>query len=331
MISETSFPQIHAVLRRLSSSPDPAVRAAITRTNNNELSALEIAAIMNNAVVACYIVEVVYNMTDSLDTALDTINSRDSQGNTILHLLARKGDTNIATLRALLGLQLRDGSPLVRMVANLKTQYPVHIAAQSKVCQPATLRLLHHNMANCFEVADHDGMTALHYACQRCDDSATVSTILSFNKENINLVSRDGLTALDHVSRRGEVTSPASCLFSVRPQHKLEMVKLLRNNGGKSGAEMAHLNPETRIPISAEDCGGSVSSVSSPDLSSELLPAASPSPGQAALAQDSSSASSSASGSAPVSNSYEEQLASQVLTEFPELSGLLEQIIDDSN
>lgn len=318
-------------MRRLSSSPDPAVRAAITRTNNNELSALEIAAIMNNAVVACYIVEVVYNMTDSLDTALDTINSRDSQGNTIVHLLARKGDTNIATLRALFGVRLTDGSPLVRMVANLKTQYPVHIAAQSKVCQPATLRLLHHNMANCFEVADHDGMTALHYACQRCDDSATVSTILSFNKENINLVSRDGLTALDHVSRRGEVTSPASCLFSVRPQHKLEMVKLLRNNGGKSGAEMAHLNPETRIPISAEDCGGSVSSVSSPDLSSELLPAASPSPGQAALAQDSSSASSSASGSAPVSNSYEEQLASQVLTEFPELSGLLEQIIDDSN
>ena len=244
------------MLRRLSSSPDPAVRAAITRTNNNELSALEIAAIMNNAVVACYIVEVVYNMTDSLDTALDTINSRDSQGNTIVHLLARKGDTNIATLRALFGVRLTDGSPLVRMVANLKTQYPVHIAAQSKVCQPATLRLLHHNMANCFEVADHDGMTALHYACQRCDDSATVSTILSFNKENINLVSRDGLTALDHVSRRGEVT-----IFSVRPQHKLEMVQLLRNNGGKSGAEMAHLYPETRIQINVEDCGDSESSI----------------------------------------------------------------------
>ena len=257
MISESSSLQIHAVLRRLSSSPDPAVRAAITRTNNNELSALEIAAIMNQAVVACYIVEVVYNMTDSLDT----INSRDSQGNTILHLLARKGDSNIATLRALLDLQLTDGSRLVRMVANLKTQYPVHIAAQSKVCQPATLRLLHHNMANCFEVADNDGMTALHYACQRCDDPATVSTILSFNKENINLVSRDGLTALDHVSRRGEVTSPASCLFSVRPQHKLEMVKLLRNNGGKSGTEMAHLYPETRIQINAEDYGDSEGSI----------------------------------------------------------------------
>ena len=253
MISETSFPQIHAVLRRLSSSPDPAVRAAITRTNNNELSALDIAAIMNNAVVACYIVEVVYNMTDSLDTALDTINSRDSQGNTIVHLLARKGDTNIATLRALFGVRLTDGSPLVRMVANLKTQYPVHIAAQSKVCQPATLRLLHHNMANCFEVADHDGMTALHYACQRCDDSATVSTILSCNKENINLVSRDGLTALDLVSRRGEAT-----MFSVCPQQKLEMVQLLLKNGGKSGAEMAHLEPETRIQIRVEDCTGSV-------------------------------------------------------------------------
>lgn len=41
--------QIHAVLKRLSGSPDPSVRATITRVNNNELSALEIAAIMNNA------------------------------------------------------------------------------------------------------------------------------------------------------------------------------------------------------------------------------------------------------------------------------------------
>ena len=235
--------QILAVLKRLSSSPDPTVRATITRVNNNELSALEIAAIMNNAVVASYIVEVIYNMTDSLEAALEAINSRDSQGNSILHLLARKGDTNIQTLRSLLSLRLTDWSPLVRMLPNLKHQFPVHIAAQSKDCQLETLRTIHENMNNCFEVCDNDGMTALHYACQRSNDMASISTILSYHKvdtkfintsykvsffcqDNINAVSKDGLTALDHLTRR-EVTGGLS-------QHqKADMVKLIKNNGGR--------------------------------------------------------------------------------------------------
>ena len=174
--------QIYAVLKRLSSSPDPTVRASITRLNNNELSAFEIAAIMNNAVVASYIVEVIYNMTDSLEAALESINCRDSHGNSILHLLARKGDSNIQTLRSLLALRLTDWSPLVRMLPNLKHQFPVHIAAQSKECQTETLRTIHENMSNCFEVRDNDGMTALHYACQRSNDVVSISTILSFCK-----------------------------------------------------------------------------------------------------------------------------------------------------
>lgn len=177
--------QIHAVLKRLSGSPDPSVRAAITRVNNNELSALEIAAIMNNAVVASYIVEVIYNMTDSLEAALEAINCRDSQGNSILHLLARKGDSNIQTLRSLLSLRLTDWSPLVRMLPNLKHQFPVHIAAQSKDCQLETLRTIHESMNNCFEVCDNDGMTALHYACQRSNDVVSISTILSYHKVGV--------------------------------------------------------------------------------------------------------------------------------------------------
>ena len=40
---------------------------------------------------------------------------------------------------------------------------------------------------------------------------------------------------------------------------------------------------------------------------------------------------SSASGAANPGASYEEALASQVLTEFPELSGLLEQIMDEES
>ena len=46
---------------------------------------------------------------------------------------------------------------------------------------------------------------------------------------------------------------------------------------------------------------------------------------------DQSRDSSSASGAASSGASYEEALASQVLTEFPELSGLLEQIMDEES
>ena len=108
-------PKYYAV-QRIANSENVAVRRSITRVNNNDLSALEIAAIMNNSVVACYIIEVIYNITDNVDAALDLINSRDTQGNTILHLLARKGDTNIETIKSLLNLRLTDGSPLVRML-----------------------------------------------------------------------------------------------------------------------------------------------------------------------------------------------------------------------
>lgn len=89
--------QIYAVVQRLLKQQEG--REIILKVNKNGISALEIAAITNNHLVASYLVEVIYNLMEDQDAALDILNFKDSQENTILHLLARKGDTNINTLR----------------------------------------------------------------------------------------------------------------------------------------------------------------------------------------------------------------------------------------
>ena len=91
--------QIHAVVQRLLRHENGKLKETICKLNNNRISALEIAAITNNHAAASFLVEVIYNIIEDMDQALHLLNCKDSQGNTIIHLLARKGDTNIKTLR----------------------------------------------------------------------------------------------------------------------------------------------------------------------------------------------------------------------------------------
>ena len=91
--------QIHAVVQRLLKHENGKLKETIWKLNNNRISALEIAAITNNHAAASFLVEVIYNIIEDMDQALHLLNCKDSQGNTIIHLLARKGDTNIKTLR----------------------------------------------------------------------------------------------------------------------------------------------------------------------------------------------------------------------------------------
>ena len=53
-----------------------------------------------------YLAESMYNLTD--EVALNNLLCKDSQGNMIIHLLARKGDSNKETLKSLLDLRLSD-------------------------------------------------------------------------------------------------------------------------------------------------------------------------------------------------------------------------------
>ena len=165
-----TFSQIHAVIQRLVSHNDVSVQQTVFKQNNNQISAFEIAAITNNSLVACYLAEVMYNLSPDTRTAIRTLNCKDTQGNTIIHLLARKGDSNQRTLRALLDMKLSDGTNIFSIVSNSKKQFPMHIATQNIKNQPETIKILHGAMPRSFEVVDDDGMSALHYACQRsCD------------------------------------------------------------------------------------------------------------------------------------------------------------------
>ena len=232
--------QIHAVIQRLISSPDEKVRATVFKRNLNDISPFEIAAITNNSLVAGYLAEVMYNLIDDTRTALRTLNAKDSQGNTIIHLLARKGDSNAATMQTLLDMRLTDSTRVFSLGMNARHQTPLHIAAQSAQNQPETIRLLQQAMPGAFELADADGMTPLHFACQRTSDVAMVATILSYKKDNINQARRDGLTALDLIVRRSSSCQPADqhqqqLIFPIDSVGRVEIIKLLKNNGGRSG------------------------------------------------------------------------------------------------
>ena len=189
---------------RLLADPDEAVRRTIIRQNNNKISAFEIAAITNNSAAACYLAEVTHNMLEAAEAA-DTLNCTDSQGNTILHLLARKGDSNKETLAALLGLRLTDGSRLFSLLPNTNGQFPLHIAAQAAQHQPETLRLLAGRAGPAgWDTRDSDGLAPLHHACQRSSDPRLLAALLPHTRHTINTTTCAGLTALDLVARRTE-------------------------------------------------------------------------------------------------------------------------------
>ena len=227
------------MVQRLVNHADSNVQQTVFKQNNNTISAFEIAAITNNSVVACYLAEVMYNLSPDTRTAVRTLNCRDTQGNTIIHLLARKGDSNQRTLRALLDMRLTDGTKIFSIVSNSKRQFPLHIATQNIKNQPETIKILYGAMPRCFELVDDDGMSALHYACQRSTDVNLVRTILSYKKDNINICNRDGMTAVDLVMARTQVTTQTKGMFAIELLQQEEIAQLLRNNGGVSSLELA--------------------------------------------------------------------------------------------
>ena len=167
---------------------------------------------------------------------------------------------------------------------------------QNQRNQPATIRLLYQALPASLSLTDDYGMTPLHYACQRTTDVSLVRTILSYKKDNISQTNKDGLTALDLVSRRGQVTDQSEGLFAIEPEQQANIIKLLQNNGGQSGrvaGTVARTVPRSDLHYNIPE-----------ERSSTTQP-----PGQ----------------------SYEDHLASQVLSEFPELSGLLEQIVEGNH
>merc|ERR1739846_304320 len=113
-------------------------------------------------------------------------------------------------------------------------------------------------MPRAFEVVDDDGMTALHYACQRTTDVELVREVLSHKKDNINATTKDGLTALDLITRRCSPTTQTLGLFAIEQHQRAEMIGLIRNNGGRS---IIHPEPRPHEMTTTTSCGPTLANV----------------------------------------------------------------------
>jgi len=330
------FAQIHAVIQRLIQHPERRVRQTVFNLNRNGISAFEISAITNNSLVACYLAEIMYNLTDDKDTALDNLLCKDAHGNTIIHLLARKGDSNKDTLKALLNLSLSDGSKMFKNLPNKRKQYPMHIATQSVTNQPETLRLLYESMPCSLQALDSVGMTALHYACQRSSDVELIRVILSFKKDNINVISKEGLSALDLISRRNHLNSQFEGLFLIEKTKQEAIIKLLKDNGATPGGYLT--TTEYQKPESYNRNDNSCTAVLTTDSPDPFLISSDqcqqPSPGSDHFENSHSPLSNLSNQGSPHKTAdsvqtYEDHLASAILNQFPEISTVLGQILEE--
>ena len=85
----------------------------------------------------------------------------------MLHLLARKGEDNAATLQMLLGLRLAGGSAKVYHsgTRNSHRATPIHVAANNDRFHGRVIQMLVQDDPGCLEVKAVDGLP-VHYACQ---------------------------------------------------------------------------------------------------------------------------------------------------------------------
>ena len=253
-------------------------------------------------------------------------------GTTLLHLLARKGDVNYETTSALLNIKLTDGSSLIKILPNKKNQTPIHIVAQSRTFQPLTMKLFHEKLPNCFQSCDKQGISPLGMACQRSNDVRTISFILSHYKDNINLPDNENLTCVDNLLRRHEAPlaqnhGQGNYLVEVDASVKIEMLNLLRNNGGKTSAELTQINLENSTFLTGfqehlSEATSERSVISSDPFISSLM---CPSP---ASSSSSSVTNTSSSPLASTSHEEEDELESLIMFDLPDLSGLLDTVLE---
>ena len=104
-----------ALVSRILAQTNPSTRANVIQKNSSGLSALDYTTVTNNRRLATFLADLYYVMGEDPTCP-------DISGNTLLHMLARKGDASIDTLRALIALRYSDDrnekEVRTKMVAN---------------------------------------------------------------------------------------------------------------------------------------------------------------------------------------------------------------------
>ena len=77
------------------SHPDPVTRMNIIQKTRDDLSALDYSGVANNPRLACFLAELFYILGED-------VTSPDKEGNTLLHLVAAKGDQCGPTLEVII-------------------------------------------------------------------------------------------------------------------------------------------------------------------------------------------------------------------------------------
>ena len=90
--------QVFALVSRILAQSNPTTRANIIQKNASGLSALDYTTVTNNHRIATFLADLYYMMGEDPTCP-------DISGNTLLHMLARKGDASAPTLQALLALR----------------------------------------------------------------------------------------------------------------------------------------------------------------------------------------------------------------------------------
>jgi len=225
--------QIFAFLSRvLEESNDDAIEMIIKK-NSAGLSALDYATMANNAKIAAFLAEMFYIFGQDLLC-------KDNQGNTVLHMMARKGDMVTPTLSTLMSLHFRDHNDNRRVytsdVQNGNQQMPIHIVSMNKRCAQNIIQILAKDMPTCMKVGTDDGSLPIHLACQYSYDPTLLATLLYYDKSVINAERGDGFTPLHLVAARGEVHDVRMGLLRLDEDTQIRMIRVLLDHGANKTA-----------------------------------------------------------------------------------------------
>ena len=111
--------QVFALVSRILAQMNPNTRSNVIQKNSSGLSALDYTTVTNNQRLATFLADLYYVMGEDPTCP-------DISGNTLLHMLARKGDASVDTLRALINLRYsEDGAEKEVSLINTCSYVPV--------------------------------------------------------------------------------------------------------------------------------------------------------------------------------------------------------------
>lgn len=206
--------QVFALVSRILAQTNPNTRANVIQKNSSGLSALDYTTVTNNRRLATFLADLYYVMGEDPTCP-------DISGNTLLHMLARKGDASIDTLRALIALRYSDDrnekerGPYFTGVMNLKRFMPIHHAVMSRICPRNAIETLYRDMPACLTMETENGSLPIHLACQYSSDRTMINLLLHYNRDVINAKRNDGFTPLHLVASRND--GPADTSIGLIP------------------------------------------------------------------------------------------------------------------